>query len=114
MTKVNEVKEVAPNFQIFKKGKPFTKLSTNDQTPRMTRENYFKLAESQGLVTMREEMISILNQTDNELNMSTHRSNFNISKASKGGAAVGKAAEGRTSSNFVSVAQMEKKSEASS
>ena len=47
-------------YQVFKRGKPYTKLASNDASPRMTRENYFKIAEQQGLATMREDMISIL------------------------------------------------------
>ena len=32
-------------------------------SPRMTREGYFKIADTQALGTMREEMISIMQQT---------------------------------------------------
>ena len=52
--------EAQVNYQVFKKGKPFTKMATNEQSPRMTRENYFKIADSQALGTMREEMIQIM------------------------------------------------------
>ena len=38
--------EAQPNFQVFKKGKPFTKMASNDVTPRMTREGYFKIADT--------------------------------------------------------------------
>jgi len=55
---------------VSKRGKPFTKLAADQASPRMTRDSYFKLAESQGLSTMRDEMISIMggpSQTDNLL-----------------------------------------------
>ena len=58
------------NYQVWKRGKPFTKLAADKASPRMTRDSYFKLAESQGLSTMRDEMISIMggpSQTDNLL-----------------------------------------------
>lgn len=50
----------------------------------MTRENYFKIAESQGLTTMREDMDSIMSTTKNQFMIGagvTNRSNFNVSKA---------------------------------
>ena len=41
-------------FQVTKRGKPFTKMASNAQMLRMTRDSYFKIAEQQGLTTMRE------------------------------------------------------------
>mmetsp|Transcript_24476 Transcript_24476/g.30497 ORF Transcript_24476/g.30497 Transcript_24476/m.30497 type:complete len:83 (+) Transcript_24476:1691-1939(+) len=61
------------NFQVSKRGKPFTKLATNKHSPRMTRENYFKIAESQGLSTLRDQSISIMG-SDNEGFMKTGKS----------------------------------------
>ena len=34
-------------FQVLKKGKPFEALATKGESPRMTRQDYFKYAESQ-------------------------------------------------------------------
>ena len=60
MQRRTSLMEAQVNYQVFKKGKPFTKMATNEQSPRMTRENYFKIADSQALGTMREEMIQIM------------------------------------------------------
>ena len=70
---------------MHKRGKPFTKMASNDTSPRMTRENYFKIAESQGLSTMREEMISIMGKTAdmaNENLQGVRRSGFGGPNAS--------------------------------
>ena len=48
------------NFQVLKKGKPFTKLATNELSPRMTRDAYFKIAEARNLSSMRDDMASIM------------------------------------------------------
>ena len=48
------------NYQVLKKGKPYSKMATNDYSPRMTREAYFKIAEVRNLSSMRDDMVSIL------------------------------------------------------
>ena len=53
-------KSTFSNFQVLKKGKPFTKLATNEQSPRMTRDAYFKIAEARNLSSMRDDMASIM------------------------------------------------------
>ena len=53
------------------------------QSPRMTRDAYFKIVENQNLSTMRDEMLSIMNgaTTDNNDNtVTTRRSGFGLSK----------------------------------
>lgn len=61
-------------------------MASNEMSPRMTRENYFKIAESQGLGNMRDEMISIGRDTttenDNNIQNSTIKSGFGKNKTS--------------------------------
>ena len=45
--------QMPDNFQILKKGKPFSKLASDSTTNRMSRENYFKIAETQDIGMMR-------------------------------------------------------------
>ena len=54
----------ASSFYVSKRGKPFTKMASNKESMRMTRQSYFKIAESQGLKTLREPQISINESID--------------------------------------------------
>jgi len=63
-----EKKEV---YTIAKRSKPFTKMALDSQSPRMTREDYFKIAENRGLATMREELGSLMTTKDNEISLQT-------------------------------------------
>lgn len=91
---------------MWKRGKPFTKLAADQASPRMTRDSYFKLAESQGLSTMRDEMISIMggpSQTDNLL---TTRQSIDFPAGTKGAPK-----KDQNSSKFVSIANFKEGSE---
>ena len=89
------------DYTVSKRSKPFTKLATDAQSPRMTREDYFKIAESQGLVTMREEMGSLMNTKDNEILLQTG----SVFASSKGGASfqIGMPSKKMAASNLISI-----------
>ncbi len=63
-----------PAYQVLKRGKPFQRKGTDQASPRMTRDSYFKLAESQGLSTMRDEIISIMGPSQTENMLTTRQS----------------------------------------
>lgn len=97
------------NYQVSKKGKPFSKLASDQTSPRMTRESYFKIAETQGL---REQAVSYM-AISTEDNMETNRKQSHGSfPPTKNGLFMPK--EKRNSTNFVSVSVFEAESNATS
>lgn len=51
------------NYQVFKRGGPFSKKATDEQSLRLTREAYFKLVEGRSLGNMRDDMNSVMNSS---------------------------------------------------
>ena len=87
----NVLAQQQPSFQVTKRGKPFTKMASNKSQMRMTRENYFKMTESQGLQQIRDHAMSIQEQAEQ------------VMKSPSGLTNLGVAMNKQHSDNFVSI-----------